>query len=63
MILMRRCGPGFATTPRITRGVGFGPLTMTPGLRAGSSITRRSTAFGARKGYGYRSVEATTAPN
>ena len=30
MILMRRCGRGCATTPRITRVVGSGPLTMTP---------------------------------
>ena len=41
--------------------MGFGPLTTTPGLRAGSSITRRSNAFGAKKGYGCRSGDGANA--
>jgi putative transposase len=54
--LTRHCGPGFAPTPRTTRGEGSGPPITTPAPKAGQSITRRSNAFGARKGYACRSV-------
>jgi len=60
-ILMPRYGSGCAPTLRTIPVVGSDrPITM-PAVRAGSSITRRSNAFGVKKDCGCRSGDAVNA--
>jgi putative transposase len=58
---MPPCEPGFASMPRNIRGAGSDRRITMPALKAGQSIMRRRTVFGARNGFGCRSIAGANA--